>query len=250
MSRSPQNLGRLLGAGKEAEAFEFGDGVVKLYRRSAPKDSAFREAAHMTLAERAGLPTPEVFAVDRFVGRWGIAMSRVEGVSFADAIDARPERAPPYLSAMALLHLRVHAIPAVHLGGLKARLASNIRRADILGAAAQGRLLEELERRTEGDRLCHGDFHLSNILGPIDRPALLDWLDASRGDPAADVCRSYVLMKPSFPPIAVAYVEQYARASGKEISEILSWTPIVAAARLAEGVERETAALLEMALSI
>ncbi len=51
------------------------------------------------------------------------------------------------------------------------------------------------------------------------------------------------------PAIALAYVEQYADASGASVTEILSWAPVVAAARLAEGVEGEAAGLLEMALS-
>ena len=249
MSSISPTLGRLLASGKEAQAFEFGGRVVKLFRPSAAKDAAFREAANMALAGRAGLPTPQVFGVECFDGRWGIVMSRAAGPSFAEAIRTASEMAPAYLKAMALLHLRAHTCLGVHFAGLKARLEAHIRRATILGEATQARLLGDLAARPDGDRLCHGDFHLSNILGPIDRPILLDWLDACSGDPAADVCRSYVLMKKSTPEIASAYVAQYAAIGGKSVSEILSWLPLVAAARLAEGARDETAGLLEMAVS-
>jgi aminoglycoside phosphotransferase (APT) family kinase protein len=249
MSASNPTLGPLLASGKEAEAFELGDRVVKLFRPLAAKDSAFREAANLALAERAGLPTPHVYGVQLFDERWGIVISRVAGSSFAEAIRAAPESMPSHLKAMALLHLRVHRHPAFHFASLKARLAANIRRATILGEVAHSRLLADLLARPDGDRLCHGDFHMFNILGRTDQPMLLDWLDACSGDPAADVCRSYLLMSRSTPAIASAYVEHYAEVSGTSAREILSWLPLVAAARLAEGVQSETAVLLEMALS-
>lgn len=40
-------IGRLLGSGKEAEVFEYGDLALKLYRSIASKASAFREAGNL-----------------------------------------------------------------------------------------------------------------------------------------------------------------------------------------------------------
>jgi hypothetical protein len=65
---------------------------------------------------------------------------------------------------------------------------------------------------------------------------LIDWLDASSGDPAADACRSYVLLRPVLPEAASAYLDAYAEASGESRDAILKWLPFVAAARLVEGV--------------
>ena len=76
---------------------------------------------------------------------------------------------------------------------------------------------------------------------------VVDWLDASRGDPAADVCRSYVLMKPSYPELASAYLAIYSELSGVGKERILRGLPFVAAARLAEGVPPEVDQLMAMA---
>jgi hypothetical protein len=73
-------------------------------------------------------------------------------------------------------------------------------------------------------------------MGPLGREVLIDGLDASRGEPAADVCRSYVLLRPAAPDMASAYIDAYSQVSGKSCSAILNWLPFVAAARLAEGV--------------
>ena len=98
--------------------------------------------------------------------------------------------------------------------------------------------------------MCHGDFHPMNILGSPGREMVVDWLDASRGDPAADVCRSYVLMKPSYPALASAYLAIYSELSGVGKERILRWLPFVAAARLAEGVPNEVDQLMAMADAI
>ena len=52
-------LGRLLGAGKEAEVFAFGGGALKLYRTAAAKRSAFREAANAAVAESLDSLSPK-----------------------------------------------------------------------------------------------------------------------------------------------------------------------------------------------
>src|SRR5262249_59440484 len=44
-----------------------------------------------------------------------------------------------------------------------------------------------------GDRLCHGDFHLGNMIGTWAHAEVIDWGDATRGDPLADVARTDLL---------------------------------------------------------
>jgi hypothetical protein len=110
-----------------------------------------------------------------------------------------------------------------------AAIAAIIRRATALGDGQQRNLLAELAGLPDGDRLCHGDFHPWNILGPAARPLVIDWTSASRGSPAADVCRSYVLIKPTSPDLAAAYVDTYAQISGERREHIFRWLPVVAA---------------------
>jgi Ser/Thr protein kinase RdoA (MazF antagonist) len=158
-----------------------------------------------------------------------------------------PNQASAFLRAMALSQSRVHSHPATHLASLKARLTANIRQAGILGERRQTSLLGRLAALPEGDRLCHGDFHSRNILGRPGQEVLVDWLDASRGDPAADVCRSYVLIRHSYPELASEYIDTYANFGNADRDRILSWLPAVAGARLAEGVPNEVDELMEMA---
>jgi aminoglycoside phosphotransferase (APT) family kinase protein len=98
----------------------------------------------------------------------------------------------------------------------------------------------------EGGRLCHGDFHPINVLGEVSRPVVIDWPDACRGDPAADVCRSYLLLKLHAEGTTDPYLDTYCRINNKAPQNILDWLPYVAAARLAEDVPDELDRLLEI----
>jgi Ser/Thr protein kinase RdoA (MazF antagonist) len=239
-------LGAVIGAGKEAEIFEYGSAVSKLYRSNAPKRAAFREGAILALVESFGLPVPQVHSVRQIGRRWGVIMSRAEGPSFAEAMLANRSLLAAYLNEMARLHLGIHSHAAVQLPGAKARLATDIVKAEVLGTPQQDALLRRLADMPDGDRLCHGDFHPLNILGPLGRAIIVDWPNASRGVPAADVCRSYVLIRSVAPDIADAYVEAYAAVSNLDVQEVWAWLPLIAAARLAEGVPDEEEELLRM----
>ena len=105
---STTTLGRLLGSGKEAEVYECGELVVKLYRATASKRPAFREAAILAAIEALELPAPTVWGVRQIDERWGVLMARADGPTFAEGLRREPNMAPAYLKQMALLHLRIH----------------------------------------------------------------------------------------------------------------------------------------------
>ena len=59
---------------------------------------------------------------------------------------------------------------------------------------------------------------------------------ARRGDPAADACRSYLILKLHTEDLAEPYLDAYCRVSGVVRQTILGWLPYAAAARLAGDV--------------
>jgi len=65
-----ETIGRLLAVGNVAEVFEWGALVVKLYKSTAAKPSAFREAAIHSAVGAMGLPMPKVWSVQDIGGRW------------------------------------------------------------------------------------------------------------------------------------------------------------------------------------
>src|SRR3974377_1616823 len=91
-----ETIGRLLAAGNVAEVFEWGPRVVKLYRSSARKPTAFREAANHAAGEAMALPVPAVWGVHEVDGRWGIVFDRVKERSFAERMREDPSLIPTH----------------------------------------------------------------------------------------------------------------------------------------------------------
>lgn len=238
-------IGRQLGSGKEAEVYEYGNFALKLYRPGPAKTAAFREAANLAFLERLALPTPRVHAVGDYDGRWGLVMDRARGPSFAEQMQSGARK--PHIERLARLHLAVHRQPGRGLPSLKARLSANIERTSHLNSTTRERLLDQLDALSDGNALCHGDFHPWNIHGSANETMILDWLDACSGPAPADVCRTYVLIHHVDPETATDYVEAYARLGGLAVADIMAWLPPVAAARLAEDIPAEIDELLSLA---
>lgn len=85
-----------------------------------------------------------------------------------------------------------------------------------------------------------------NVLGEAAQPIVIDCPDAARGDPAADVCRSWLLLELYGGELADPYLDAYCRASGMQRETVLRWLPYIAAARLAEHVEGEVGSVLRL----
>jgi aminoglycoside phosphotransferase len=236
---------RLLGVGRRAEVFADGDTALKLYGPLEGPEDAFAEAGRLAIVAALGLPVPQVLEAGRFRGRWGLRMTLAEGQPLAEALAAPGADVPALLAGMAGLQARIHAQSGVGLPSLRARLRRKIEGATPLNAALRSRLIERLDGLPpEADRVCHGDFHPWNVIGTT----VIDWLDATVGDPAADVCRSVLLLRLTAPSLSETYLEAYLQVQlGLARAEVLAWLPLVAAARLSEAVATETADLIAIA---
>ena len=239
-------LGSPIATGNEAELFAWGDKVLKLSKRPGDPSQAEREAAVLQAVAPLGLG-PALDGIVDVDGRWGLVMERIDDPVMASAM-SDPGQFPELLQLMVLLHKRIHAIAAPDtLPDLKQRLATRIDRAERLSRQQRDDLLARLAAMPTGDRLCHGDFHPFNILGLDTSARVIDWLDAARGDPAADVCRTYVLLGALDAGLAEAYIGAYLADGRIERTQIDAWLPLVAAARLVENVPDEFDRLTELA---
>jgi aminoglycoside phosphotransferase (APT) family kinase protein len=244
-----ETLGGLLAAGERAEVFEWGSCVVKLCLSTGSKQVIFREAAINAAVEALGLPVPAVWSVQQIDGRWGIVFDRVSGVSFAEQMQGNPAGIPQYLQVLAHLHARIHAKVAEQFSSLKGWMTTRITRTPLLNEPQRQILLDGLRHMPDGDNLCHGDFHPRNVLGEVSQPIVIDWPNACCGDPAADVCRSYLILKLHADEVAEPYLDAYCQVTRIRRQSILDWLLYVAAARLAEDVPGEQHGLLELVRS-
>jgi hypothetical protein len=242
-----RELGAPIAAGNEAELFAWdGHRVLKLSKRAGDPTQAQREAMILGAVAPLGLG-PAADGVIEVNGRWGVVMERIDQPVLASAL-SDPGLIPELLEVMVTLHRRIHALPAPEgVPDLKQRLAVRIDAAERLSRELRDDLLERLQAMPEGDRLCHGDFHPFNILGLDAEARVIDWLDATRGDAAADVCRTYLIASAYDAGLAEGYVEAYLADADLDRTAVEAWLPLVAAARLVENVPDEFERLAQLA---
>jgi aminoglycoside phosphotransferase (APT) family kinase protein len=142
--------------------------------------------------------------------------------------------------------MRAFTLTVEQFSSLKGWLTARITRTMLLDEPQRQILLNGLMEMPDGDHLCHGDFHPRNVLGKASQPIVIDWPNACCGDPAADVCRSYLILKLHAVEVAEPYLDAYCQVACVERQTVLDWLPYIAAARLAEDVPDELHSLLEL----
>lgn len=249
--------------GREAEVFLLTDGRVAKVQRD-PRDRARveREATALRILLDHNLAAPEPHGFMTVDGRPGLVMNRLPGANLLDQLGRNPLRLDRMAESMGRVHASLHRITApTQLPALRDELRGRIECAAPLSADQRRRALAVLDTLPNGDRLCHGDFHLGNMLGEPSEPHVIDWADATRGDPMGDMVRTALLLRVGNPPpgtsrllrilapiggslLSARYVTHYRRHYPVDDETFVRWRLVRAAARLDEPVFDEHPDLL------
>lgn len=249
--------------GRTAEIYPWcEDMVLKLFYPWVSAERVEREARTTRMVKAMGFSAPCVRDVRQIGDRIGLEYERVEGRSMRDLLTSRPCMLMRFARRLAKLHVAMHGASApADLPSQREQLVQKIVGATALATPLQQNTLRALANMPDGDRLCHGDFHPSNVLLHRKQAVVIDWGDATRGNPLADFTRTVILMEGFITQISVgrhprtsfpertamrfflrAYRRQYFAYRFKHQvtpaieAQLRRWRPIVAAARMSEGI--------------
>ncbi len=254
-----------LGEGREAQIFAWDDGtVLRLLRPSLDPTRIEREFSALRAAAAAGVPVPAVHGMTTRDGRPGIILDRIDGPDLIGLMARRPWTVPRGARIVGATQAQMHAVAApADLPSQRDNISAKIAAAADLPPALAEFAMAALDALPDGDRLCHGDLHPGNILYGKRGPSVIDWADATRGDPRGDFARTRLILRigviPETMPALIRrlqvvgrgaflrlFVRAYRNVSAIDDALVDRWEVVRAADRVTEGIDGELPALLEL----
>ncbi|MBN3554038.1 phosphotransferase [Fictibacillus nanhaiensis] len=233
------NFGYPIATGNTATIYENENKVIKVYKEQFSNEVSILEAQKQVYAYSYGLPVPKIIEVTEIEGKQAIVMERIPGETLGELVKRDLDLATHYMNLSVEVQRNVHSFPSPKLELMTDKLKKQIQSAEILENVQKTALIHQLESMDFEPYLCHGDFHLLNLILSDETVYILDWIDATSGDIRADVYRSYLLYAQHSEELAELYLHLYGEKSGTSKDEIFQWAAIIAAARLSENVQTD-----------
>ena len=226
----------IIGKGGCAEVIEYGeDRVCKLFYKAQPEEFVKLEYENSVEIYKSGLTVPKVFEVVDFGCRKGIVYERIYGKSLSDLIKEGKNKFD-VLDIFARAHCEVLKRKSKKLLSYKEFLKAIIimcgnyhnfiglfrdnKANDLLeykkyinSIEVEGEeektLVKEIDNLPDGDCICHGDFHLNNILVKTDRQkVIIDFMNVCSGPFLYDVARTFYGLSKSEDFFSCAYLKK------------------------------------------
>lgn len=246
--------------GRTADVFAWEDGfVLKLFHPWFPSEDVEYEYRIAQAVHASGVKSPAVKEIVQVHGRNGLIYERINGRTMFALLKRQPWKVFRFGASLAQYHIQMHACDFnAEVPLQKHNLQNKIKRAGALPIHLKQKLLDALEPLPAGNKVCHGDFHPDNIIMTENDSVVIDWINAAKGNPLADVARTSALalgsastqapgMKIFIKLFHAVYLKEYFRSSPNGMEEYRQWLPIAAGARLSENIPELEGWLLEQA---
>jgi aminoglycoside phosphotransferase (APT) family kinase protein len=246
-------LGELVARGTRSSIHAYGKGAVaKVPHPSTPDEWIESEAEYAAAARDVGAPVPELLGIELIYGRAVSVWERIHGTSMWQRVIEQPKLSPEVGRVLGDVQRDLFdLVPPLVLPRQRDRIVAKIRTTAATVDPALVRALELLPPAGAPPRLCHGDLHPSNVILSARGPVIVDWFDASRGDPVADVARTLLTLlgdgsvaplhlpgsdRQTLAALTDAYLATARLHFGIDEALLERWYAVAAVARVAEGV--------------
>lgn len=188
------NCGKQIGIGNTATVYEWEEGkVLKLFYSGYPKEAVEREFSNAMALRNMKFAKPKAYEIISYEDRVGIIYERVEGESLLDWVmrTGDVEKCAIY---MAKLHSAIIQNEISNVPNYKDFLIYHTKNA-LQSSYNQEDVLEKIYKLSDGNTLCHGDFHPGNILITDEKTIVIDFMNICHGHYLYDIARTVYLVE-------------------------------------------------------
>lgn len=241
------NLVNIIGKGAQAEVYLHKSNAVKIFYDKPKKDAEY-EAKLQALANQCDLPVPAVHKIISIGNRAGIVMEYIDGELLGNIILGDLTNMPYYIEKVVELQLKMHQCTGDDFPNMKDKFIHSIKTTSMLTSKQKRIFLKKLNKMQFANHLCHGDFHLMNLVQTKEQDIyIIDWANASCGSPIVDVCNTYLIFILISDELAQLYLNLYCEKSNLNKEDILELLPLVASTKLSENIpEKDIQFLLKI----
>lgn len=243
---------KLIARGATADVYEWeGDRVIKLFRVDFPMEDIEAEFDIAKNVSDAGVDTPTAYEIIEIEGQFAIIYERIYGEEVIVKLRENILKAPYYMRQMAITLADLHSKSiAIELPSLVEKYTRGLEQAPLISDKTRETLIQHLRSLPEEQSVCHGDYHVKNVMISDNRTIIIDWVDAVRGNPLMDVARTHVILSedhseelpPYLRPLYLLlsrfmrnhFVNHYLKLTGHSRKALNDWLPLTAAYRLNE----------------
>lgn len=228
----------------DKKIYRDGNQKLKMFSDRYPESDILNEALNQVRVEealqRANVKVPKLAEVAIYDEKWTIVSEFIEGKTLEECMAENMADAMKHLHKFVEIQLELGRMEVPLLPPLLDKMHRKIDRTRLEDATKEV-LHQQLDRMPVGDKLCHGDFHPSNIIiTPEDAVYVIDWSHVTRGNLSADAARTYLsFLYHKGRAFAEDYLGMYCSMSGNDRDHMKSWLPLVAAASVEKSSDEQ-----------
>jgi aminoglycoside phosphotransferase (APT) family kinase protein len=251
--------GTIVGQGRDAEIIYWGNNqVLKHYREGIPKFLIDFEFKASELVKKYYTYAPKVFEKVMINEREGIIYEFIDGRNLTEILKKSPLKVSKLAKVLAKLHGAMHQLKFPVIREQKEYFEEKIRNVQLLSIDQKNFIINYLKNLSSDSILCHGDFHMENVLISTNGSKVIDWGNINVGNHHADVARTLYILKHSYDPASPnqsflfnfasrlfryyfvkKYIKCYKIHKNISLKQVKKWNLIVYAIRIGEGIIEE-----------
>lgn len=223
----------LIGEGRVGKVYKLNQHAYKVYPETHRKEWIKYEVdIHQLIKNQTQLNIPNMNHTD---DSHVIEMDLVEGVDLTTRM--KKDHYKEGLDDLINLQLAVYQYQDIKISNAFDEYYSRIINSP--STDLKGYALESFNKITHDFKLCHLDFHPSNIMFDGSKYTIIDWTNAKLGNPVMDIARTYIILKQYAKRLSGKYLRLMLEKSHYQKDDIIDALPLMAFMRLLEMPEDE-----------